>query len=112
MGGWEGKQSKPRETNSGGIKQQPQACAVPEATGDQLSCPGCEQMEKHCPSLVGSEGEDIAIGCWESTGLEVAFAAPVRRFSKATSGDGGTAATGNITSLEFYLNLVTVKEKF
>lgn len=101
------KQSKLRETSSGKIKQQPQVRAVPEATGDKLSCPGCEWMERHCPSSVESKGEDIAVRCWESAGLKAAFAAPAGRFSKATSGDGGT----KVTSLEFYLNLVTMKAK-
>ena len=105
------KQSKSGETSFGKIKQQPQACAVPEATGDQLSCPRCERMERHCPSPVESEGEDIAVGCRESAGLKAAFAAPAGRFAKATSGEGGTEATGNTTSLEFYLNLVTMKAK-
>lgn len=64
-------------------------------------------METHCPSSVERKGEDIAVRCWESAGLKAAFAALVRRFSKATSRDGRT----KVTSLEFYLNLVTMKAK-
>lgn len=105
MGG--GEQSKLRETSSGKIKQQPKACAVPEATGDKLSCPGCEWMEMCCPSSVERKGEDIAVRCQENAGLKAAFAAPAGRFSKAPSGDGGT----KVTSLAFYLNLVTMKAK-
>lgn len=83
------------------IKQHPQTCAVTKATGAQAPHHRFEQMERHFPSLVESEGEDIAVGCWESTGLKAVFAAPGGRFSKATSWDRGTEATGNNISLEF-----------
>lgn len=61
------------------------------------------------PSLVESKGEGIAIRCQESSGLKAAISATVGRCSKATSGDRGTEATRNTTSLEFYVNLVAMK---
>lgn len=86
---------------------------MPEATGDQLSCPGYTEAILGWGGIVPVQQKvkekDIDIRHQESDGLKAAFTALHGRFSKANSRDQGIKAIKKATSWEFYLNLGTTK---